>query len=64
METLLLVINATPNHEGVLENLLIFIYYYQIDWLKGFLLDSLIGRFPAGSSIYIFVVSLRAISSS
>ena len=35
METLSLVINATPSHEWVLENVWIFLNYYLIDWLKG-----------------------------
>ena len=47
-------INVTPNHEEVLENVQVVIFYYQINQLKGFLIDSLIERFPAGSKIYIF----------
>ena len=38
METFSMVITATPNHEGELENVHIDIFYYQIDQLKGFYL--------------------------
>ena len=54
METLSLVINENPNNKGVLENSQTVICYYQISLLKGFIFDSLIGRFLAGSKIYIF----------
>ena len=52
-----------PSQEVVLENVQFFIFYYQIHRLKGFLLESLIGRIPSGSKIYIFVAYLRAIIS-
>ena len=47
----------------VLENNQTAIHYYQIDGLNRFIFDSLIGWFPAGSKIYIFIASLIAISS-
>ena len=55
METLSLVINATPNHEGVLENVRTNCSFLLSNRsIEGFLFDSLIGRFPAGSKIYVF----------
>ena len=47
-------------HTAVLENARIVIFFYQINQLKGLLLDSLIGWFPAGSKIYSFCRLLKS----
>ena len=60
MDNLLLVINATPNHEGVLENVQFF--FKSSNWsIEGFLFDYLIVQFPAGSKIYVFDRMLKII---